>query len=157
MASEVVHKLLKPPAPADVGQVREEAGSYFSSQNNSLSRKEVRSFQVSEVPEEYRSSVERISAECRRRRILCFFVDQPTAYDPTIEPALKRRLWMTPPNRNYTLSLDDMAQIANFYNTWLGREAKRNGMEFCDIAKDTRPTTEFFFDDCHFNEWRLLG
>ena len=57
-----------------------------------------------------------------------------------------------PAGRQYTLSLDDMANIAKFYNAWLQREAEKEGMEFCGVAKDVAPTTEYFFDDCHFNE-----
>jgi lysophospholipase L1-like esterase len=134
------------------GAVREETLAYRRSQHDSLSRKDVRSFQVSEVSKDYQTSVDGIAAECRKRRMLCFFVDQATAYDSAIEPALKHRLWMTPPDEQYTLSLDDMANIARFYNAWLQREAEKDGMEFCGIAKDVAPTTEYFFDDCHFNE-----
>lgn len=136
--------------PADA--IREETLAYRRSQHDSLSRKDVRPFQVAAVPEDYRSSVDGISAECRKRHMLCFFVDQATAYDSAIEPALKRRLWMTPPDEEYTLSLHDMSEIAKFYNAWLEREARKEGMEFCGVAKDVPPTTEFFTDDCHFNE-----
>ncbi len=147
MALASAINLLKPAAT-----VREETLAYRRSQHDSLSRKDVRSFEVSEVPKDYQSSVDGISAECRKRHMLCFFVDQPTAYDSTIEPVLKRRLWMTPPDEEYTLSLSDMSGIAKFYNAWLEREAKKDGMEFCGVAKDVAPTSEFFFDDCHFNE-----
>ena len=152
LASKFVGNLLKPAGASATIQVREETGASRSSQNDSLSRKDVRSFQVSEVPKDYESSVDGISAECRKRRIVCFFVDQATAYDPAIEPALKRLLWMTPPRENYTLSLNDLSQIAKFYNAWLEREAKKNGMEFCGVARAIPPTTELLFDDCHFNE-----
>jgi lysophospholipase L1-like esterase len=147
MARAFAVGLVKPAAA-----VREETLAYRRSQHDSLSLKDVRSFQVSEVSQDYQTSVDGIAAECRKRRMLCFFVDQPTAYDSAIEPALKHRLWMTPPDEQYTLSLDDMASIAKFYNAWLRREAGKDGMEFCGVAKDIAPTTEYFFDDCHFNE-----
>ena len=147
MARAFAVGLVKPAAA-----VREETLAYRRSRHDSLSLKDVRSFQVSEVSKDYQTSVDGIAAECRKRRMLCFFVDQPTAYDSAIEPALKHRLWMTPPDEQYTLSLDDMANIAKFYNAWLQREAEKDGMEFCGVAKDVAPTTEFFFDDCHFNE-----
>jgi lysophospholipase L1-like esterase len=147
MARAFAVGLVKPAAA-----VREETLAYRRSRHDSLSLKDVRSFQVSEVSKDYQTSVDGIAAECRKRRMLCFFVDQPTAYDSAIEPALKHRLWMTPPDEQYTLSLDDMANIAKFYNAWLQREAEKDGVEFCGVAKDVAPTTEFFFDDCHFNE-----
>lgn len=132
--------------------VREQTLAHRRSQHDSLARKDVRSFRITAVSSEYQTSVDGIAAECRRRNMLCFFVDQATAYDAAIEPVLKRRLWMTPPDEQYTLPLDDMIQIAKFYNVWLQRQAKKDGMEFCAVAKDVPPTTEFFFDDCHFNE-----
>ena len=136
--------------PLSDGQVFDEDGADRSS--HSLSRPDQRSLQVAEVSKDYEISVGAIIAECKKRRIVCFLVDQATAYDPSIEPALKPRLWMTPSKEEYTLSLEDMSQIARFYNAWLEREARKKAIPFCGVAKDVPPTTGFFYDDCHFNE-----
>lgn len=59
---------------------------------------------------------------------------------------------MTPPNVEYTLDIASLIEIAKLYNNELKTIATSNGIYFCDIAKQIHPTTEFFYDDVHFNE-----
>ena len=98
------------------------------------------------------ATTQQLVAECNKLKLRCIFLTQPTAYDPTIEPALKQRLWMTPPNMNFTLSLAEMAQFARVYNRALVDIVRSQGGEPCDVAPILPPTTQYFFDDCHYNE-----
>lgn len=85
-------------------------------------------------------------------KLVCLLIDQATAYDPAIEPELRKRLWMTPPNESYTLTLENMAYISGAYNSWLRQTAASVGLPFCGISQRVAPTTSSFSDDCHFNE-----
>jgi hypothetical protein len=142
-----------PPAaePAD-RKVEEFDGSYYSRQNDSLSRPQ-RTFpgEIKASPE-YAAAIRQLVAACGRLKLRCLFLTQPTAYDPAIEPALKRRLWMTPPGVNFTLPLAEMALFARAYNQNLQDTVRSQGGEACDIAPALAPTTQYFYDDCHYNE-----
>ncbi len=127
-------------------------GSYYSNQNNSLARKDTREFSTTTVSDNYKTWVERILSKCAATETRCVFVNQPNAYSPEISDELKRRLWMTPVEESYTLRLPDLERIAKVYNTWLITAAARQGMEVCDIAPAIPPTTDYLYDDCHFNE-----
>ena len=127
-------------------------GSYYSSQNNSLARKDVREFSTTTVSDDYKAWVERLIGKCAETRTRCIFVNQPNAYSPEISEELKVRLWMTPTEESYTLRLAALENLARVYNTWLMTAAARQGMEVCDIASAVPPTTDYLYDDCHFNE-----
>lgn len=131
-------------------RVWDDDGSYLSNQNDSLERSRKIAFSLDRVDDDYASWVGRIMTECRRRSLLCLFIDQPTAYRADIEPALRRRLWMTPMNEAYTVGLDDMIRTAAMYNTWLADTTKKVGMPFCSVAAAFPPTLTFFYDDCHY-------
>jgi lysophospholipase L1-like esterase len=132
--------------------VQVEDGAYFLGQQDSLKRRRPVDWRADRVDPGYAAAVVRIMAECSRRRLPCVFIDQPTAYEPAIAPDLERRLWMTPPFQGYTLRLDAMRQTAHLYNAWLAQTAKASGVRFCAVAGHVPPTTEYFVDDCHFNE-----
>ena len=127
-------------------------GSYYSNQNNSLARTDVREFSTTTVSENYKAWVERLIGKCAETRTRCIFVNQPNAYSPEISKELKVRLWMTPTEETYTLGLPDLERLAKVYNNWLIATAGRQGMEVCDIASAVPPTTDYLYDDCHFNE-----
>lgn len=147
----MVHTIIQRP-PATGRTVEEDVGAYFVGQQDSLNRRRHVDWRADRVDAGYAAAVGGIMAECSRRRLPCVFIDQPTAYEPGIAPDLERRLWMTPPFQDYTLSLDATRQTARLYNAWLAQTAKANGVRFCAVAGRVPPTTEFFFDDCHFNE-----
>ncbi|MCX7144071.1 MAG: GDSL-type esterase/lipase family protein [Proteobacteria bacterium] len=127
-------------------------GSYYSKQNDSLSRPQ-RTFPGEiRVSPDYVAATQQLIAACKTLKMRCVFVTQPTAYDPGIDPALKRRLWMTPPGVNYTLPLAEMAQFARAYNRSLVDTVRSHGGEVCDVVPALPPTTGYFYDDCHFNE-----
>lgn len=132
------------------GQAGDDDGTYLSEQNNSLERPRKIDFQLDAVDDGYAQWVRRIIGECRRRSILCLFIEQPTAYRAEIEPGLRRRLWMTPLNESYTVSLENLRQTAATYNTWLADNVKKAGLPFCATAAAFPPTLDFFYDDCHF-------
>jgi lysophospholipase L1-like esterase len=127
-------------------------GTYLSKQNDSLTRPLQREFRPQTVSANYRRNAHEIMELCKRQKLACLIVDQPTAYDAAIEPELRKRLWMTPPNEDYTLTLDNMAYIAGLYNSWLRDTAANVGLPFCSVSPHLRPTTAVFYDDCHFNE-----
>ena len=109
-------------------------------------------FRLSNVDESFRHWFSRIMDECRKRKILCVFTDQPIAYDQNIDPALRDRLWMTPPLQRYALKLADLRSIADLYNSWIRQTTTSEGFLFCQLADRMPPTAEFFYDDCHFTE-----
>jgi lysophospholipase L1-like esterase len=131
---------------------RVEDGAFYASQNDSLKRNIKKRLDISTVSSQYRRELYRIFEVCDDKSILCIFVDQPSAYDENITDDLRRRLWMTPPYETYTLSLRNMAEIAKVYNSWLLKQPANDNIKFCPVSKYFAPTTEFFYDDCHFNE-----
>jgi lysophospholipase L1-like esterase len=137
--------------PAD-GAEAEDDGSYSGDWMNSLERPRLFAFRPAAVDEDYARWVHRIVEECRRSRIFCLFMDQPTAYSETTPPDLRRRLWMTPPFADYTLSMDGMIHLSRLYNDWMAKEVTDNGLAFCPLADKIPATTEYLVDDCHFNE-----
>jgi lysophospholipase L1-like esterase len=138
--------------PAAAGEVEEINGEYYSRQNDSLDRKPLRTFPGPiQVSAEFATAAKGLLAVCRQNRLRCIFLSQPNAYDPAIEPALRQRLWMTPPG-DFTLPLEQMAALASAYNNYLMQDLRNQGAEVCDVAKALKPTTAFFYDDCHYNE-----
>ncbi|MGQ0708557.1 MAG: SGNH/GDSL hydrolase family protein [Rhodoferax sp.] len=140
------------PAATPTPTLRIEDGSYYSAQNDSLSRPIVRRFQPKNVSENYQLWLEKIAVLCRGSNIKCMFINQPVAYQDRISQELKSRLWMTPPNESYTLPLEDLHSIANLYNKWLLDFSRKNSIESCNLSDKISPTTDYFYDDCHYNE-----
>ena len=132
--------------------VRREKGDYYSNQNNSLSKADIRTLNFNKVNDEYEDVMNKIAYRCNSNSYQCMFISQPSAYSQTITDELRIRLWMTPPNEAYTLDLQSLIQISSFYNEWLKNFTKTNELYFCDLASEIEPSTEFFFDDIHFNE-----
>ncbi len=130
----------------------EDHGTYFSSQNDSLERPRRIDFPVPSVDPAYAREVERLLADCRRHALPCLFVEQPTAYAPDIELELRRRLWMTPVNEPYTVTLDNLRQAAATYNGWLEERVRAAGLGFCPVARAFPARLELFYDDCHFTD-----
>jgi len=134
--------------------VRPEYGEYYSRQNDSLQRSEVKTFRPEKVAESYNSALEEIAETCRRSNLTCMFVTQPTAYDEQSTAALKKYLWMTPPNTEYTLDFQSLIYVTNRYNDFLTEFAEENELESCDLAGQFEVTLDHLRDDCHFN---ILG
>ena len=138
----------------DIVSVLELQGEYFSKQNDSLSRTDVRSVTVNEVDDDYFNAMSKIAARCNSERYKCMFISQPSAYSHKITDNIKARLWMTPTDvGSFTLDLESMIQISSFYNEWLHTFSYENGIAFCDLAAgQIEPSEKFFYDDVHFNE-----
>ena len=126
--------------------------SEYAEQNNSLIRPDVREVRFDDVLAEYKTMVSRIFEECEKQGYRCVFLTHPTAYSRDIAPELKRRLWMTPPNQPFTVTLDSLIHVSGLYNDWLYAAAKESGFEACDLGSQIPPTTDYLYDDCHFNE-----
>lgn len=138
---------------AELTQVVEYKGEYYSRQNDSLKRKPHRSFPGSiQVSPEYGKAIADLVRVCAQEKLRCVFLNQPTAYDPKIEPALQHRLWMTPPGAGFSLSLDEMTRFADAYNEHLVAAIRKTAGEVCDVAKILPPDSRYFYDDCHYNE-----
>ena len=59
---------------------------------------------------------------------------------------------MTPPNQDYTLSLDDLIFTSYTYNNWLKKKVTDNKLNFCLLSDKIEANTEYLSDDCHFTE-----
>jgi lysophospholipase L1-like esterase len=128
-----------------------EYGEYYSNQNDSLNRPTVESFRPESVAEEYRSVVEEIGEVCGTSGVSCMFVTQPSAYQEDSPDDLKKYLWMTPPNTEYTLDFPSLVGVARTYNSFLFDFAGNNGIARCDLASSIKASIDNFYDDCHFN------
>lgn len=136
-----------------INGIEQHDGSYYANQNNSLERRqEVKRLSLHEVSKQYKYWTEKIVRECSAQKIICLFINQPSAYSENIEPELKSRLWMTPPNQSWTLPLEDLIKVSSLYNSWLVNQSKSRYSASCDIANNVLPSTKYLFDDCHFNE-----
>jgi lysophospholipase L1-like esterase len=136
----------------DPNAVRIDDGSYYSSQNNSLTRADQRELTLTRVSDNYAYWTQQIMEQCQAAKLRCIFLDHPNAYTAQVTDDLKRRFWMTPPNERYTLSLASMQQISSFYNDWLLDFAGKHGLGVCRINPQLEPGTSNFYDDCHVNE-----
>jgi lysophospholipase L1-like esterase len=128
-------------------------GVDFANENyNSLERKPIRHLEMTDISDDYQYWLNKIFKECKDKKILCMFVNQPTAYSRDLAQNLKEKLWMTPPAEPYTLPLDNLIQISSLYNRSLIRKAKDYGFPICNLADAIPPTINHLYDDCHFNE-----
>ena len=127
--------------------------AYLSPQIDSLNiRKKIKKFRPTEVSEEYQYWLKLIVNECKTEDPICLFLDQPTAYKKNISNKLKKRLWMTPPNQDYTLSLDDLIFTSSIYNNWLRKKVTDNKLNFHLLSDKIEANTDYLNDDCHFSE-----
>lgn len=128
-------------------------GVDFAKQHyNSLERRQIVALEMNQISDDYQHWLGKIFSECKVENLLCMFVNQPTAYSDIVKPELKEKLWMTPPAEVYSLSMTNLIQISSLYNKTLLKMAKNEGFPVCDLASAIPPTTDFLYDDCHFNE-----
>tara|TARA_B100000427_G_scaffold329179_1_gene344368 strand:+ start:92 stop:1387 length:1296 start_codon:yes stop_codon:yes gene_type:complete len=127
--------------------------AYLSPQINSLEKRNIiKKFQPTNIFQEYDYWLSYTIDECKKNAIICLFMDQPTAYNRNISDKLKKRLWMTPPNQDYTLTLEDLIVTSAFYNNWLKHKAKQEKVNFYLLSEKIEPNTNYLIDDCHFSE-----
>ena len=60
---------------SEVSEVSEEYGDYYSKQNNSLEKIDVRSFMPERIDPEYELMVNKISTRCNKNKYICFFLN----------------------------------------------------------------------------------
>lgn len=142
---------LHPPGAGEA-PILEDDGAYTASSINSLKRPNKVSFHPETVDADYAKWVGRIFDECKRQKIFCLFMDQPSGYAEATPADLRKRLWMTPPFADYTLPMDDMIHLSGLYNDWMAKAVKSRGLAFCPLASNIPATTDYLTDDCHFNE-----
>lgn len=133
-------------------KVEEFDGSYYSRQNDSLRRPHRPYPGEIRASPDYVAATRQLLAACAALKLRCVFLTQPNAYSENIDAELRRRLWMTPPSAGFTLSLAEMEQFARAYNRQLLETVRAEGGEACDVAPSFAPTTQYFYDDCHYNE-----
>ena len=127
--------------------------AYFLPQINSLyKRKIIKEFRPVKISRDYQYWLNLIINECKRGAPICLILDQPTADKKSISNKLKKRLWMTPPNQDYTLSLDDLIYTSSIYNAWLKKKITDNKLNFFFLSDKMEANTDYLFDDCHFTE-----
>ncbi len=127
--------------------------AYLLPQIDSLNiRKNTKNFKPKGVSQDYEYWINLIINQCKKKDPICIFLDQPTAYKKNISDVLKKMLWMTPPNQDYTLNFDDLILTSSIYNNWLKKKVMANKLNFCLLSDKIEPTTEYFYDDCHFSE-----
>ena len=128
---------------------RDEFGDYFI--RGSLDRSDVFSFTPGSVANEYVDTLSEISLLCKKQKIKCMFITQPTGYQEGATEDFKKDFWMTPPNQNYTVDFGSMVRLASLYNSFLIKFAKDKNHFICDPASKLPPTVMTFQDDCHFS------
>ncbi len=126
---------------------------YLLPQIDSLNKREyTKEFRPKKISDDYRHWIHLIVNECNKNIFTCIFLEQPTAYSENISDKLMRRLWMTPPNQSYTLSLQDLIHISTIYNNWLKNIITKNKLNFVILSNKIEPNTQYLTDDCHFSE-----
>ena len=130
-----------------------EIEEFLKPQINSLvKRKIVKKFRPKGVSKDYEHWLNLILNECKKEKFTCLFLDQPNSYKSDISNELKERLWMTPPEQNYTLSLEDLILTSNLYNKWLEKKVTNNKLNFIPLSEKIEGKISYIFDDCHFTE-----
>ena len=126
---------------------------YLLPQINSLKiRKITKNFKPKKISQRYQYWSKSIINECKKLKLTCIFLDQPTAYKENISEKLKKRLWMTPPNQDYTLNLESLIYISKTYNEWLQKEVTNSNLNFLIASDKIEADINHLFDDCHFTE-----
>ena len=127
--------------------------AYLLPQIDSLNiRKKIKKFRPKKVSGDYQHWLNLIIKECKTEDPICLFLDQPTAYKKNISNKLKKRLWMTPPNQDYTLSFDDLIFTSFIYNNWLRKKVIDSKLNFHSLSDKIEANTDYLIDDCHFSE-----
>ncbi len=127
--------------------------TYLLPQINSLNKREyTKEFRPDKVSDDYHHWINLIIKECNKNNFACIFLEQPTAYNENASEQLIKRLWMTPPNQNYTLTLKDLIHISTTYNNWLKNIIMKNKLNFVTLSNKIEPNTQYLTDDCHFSE-----
>ena len=126
---------------------------YLLPQINSLNiREATKIFKPKKISQRYEHWSKSIINECKKTKLTCVFLDQPTAYKESISEELKKRLWMTPPNQDYTLNLESLIYISKTYNAWLQKEVMNSNLNFLITSDKIEADISHLFDDCHFTE-----
>ncbi len=132
-------------------RTRIERGAYYARQRGSLAKPTRHEFAPDTVSDDYAARLAEISELCQKAGVICAFATQPTGYRPEASEDYKASFWMTPSNRDYTLSFRSMIALAHTYNRFLAGFAAARGHPLCDIAPHLPPGFEAFYDDMHVN------
>jgi lysophospholipase L1-like esterase len=105
---------------------------------------------------EYVANIEKIISLSSRKNMRLVFLTQPALWKEEMTPEEKARLWMggvgnfklKPGSPYYTPAA--LARGLNLYNRMLKSYCRWRKVECYDLAAEIPPTTEYFYDDCHF-------
>lgn len=143
-------KAAKKPAPRK--EIKEVDGNDYAKQNRSFERRDLKAFEATSVSENYDEALTQLMEICQASDFKCVFLTQPTGYQAGAEQDIVDRFWMTPPQEPYTIGMTGMQKISQVYNRYMIEKSKDFGQASCDIAKDMPATTDYMYDDCHYNE-----
>jgi hypothetical protein len=124
---------------------------YGKNQSNSLSNRTASNNKLIEIPYEYKTKVLKIFELCKINELKCTFLESFNAYKKNVDVNIKNNFWMTPPNVQYSLSLNDLIYVSELFNNWLKIEVNRNKFNFCNVGNNLEPSKFFFYDDAHLN------
>jgi lysophospholipase L1-like esterase len=132
-------------------------GSYLTKQNDSLNRNLKKNNLPKTVSKSFLDYFGKIKALCEKNNIACIISNQPSAYSKETSLNMQKKFWMTPPNRHYTLSLDNLVKISNIYNEWITLQEETKNFYICNLSNKIEPTEINFYDDVHFTEIGALN
>lgn len=105
---------------------------------------------------EYRVRLQKITEECKARRIRCVFLTQPSMWRPDLPPEDERLLMFGWFGRKGSLdghiSTADAQRAMNAYNRVMLDVCRESGIECHDLASIVPKDTSALYDDVHFNE-----
>ena len=149
----LTHPFKKEPfVEKSVEGIKPEKGEYYTKQNNTLTKQDVRVYAPTNILLEYRTYLEKTADLCKKRHLECFFLTEPNAYKKNVDKETQRHFWMTPPNASYTLDLNSMVAIASTYNSKLVDFAHQHSIPVCDLDNEVPSSIKSFYDEVHFNE-----
>jgi lysophospholipase L1-like esterase len=98
----------------------------------------------------YRNNLTTIAGVAKAHGVRLVFVTQPNSWNSSIDPSIKNWHWMSY-RAGTTYSEVAMEDALTAFNNVMIEVAAEQGIPLCDLAKSIPKSTEFFFDDVHFN------
>lgn len=100
----------------------------------------------------YRNNLRSIAGVCYANHINLIFCTQPTTWNSKTDDQCKEYSWMRYlPNQDETVDESIMDSAMTTYNDVMREVAKDDSVYWVNMDKRIPKSTEFFYDDCHFN------
>lgn len=98
----------------------------------------------------YRENLKTIVGVCQVHNIRLILVTQPTTWDSLVDPEIKNWQWMLYRN-GVTYRADFMDEAMEKLNNVMRQVAADSSVPLFDLARTIPKSSEFFYDDAHFN------